>query len=209
MYFLKTPLRQTLTAIAFMTGVSVMSQVQAQPTAPAPAPHGGGMQQMPKMTPEQQSMMMELQKTQQQLQQTQKELQKVQQQVYKESPELQKQRDALQAKVSEKMSQGGYDADKELKKMNEMVDKYQNSKEKPTQAEIQSFQASQKEFQARQQKVFQDPDVRKMAEDLQQNVKAKIEATGPKGKSLIVRLENQMKKLQDLRQKAMTMMRNR
>uniref|UniRef100_Q31H38 Periplasmic heavy metal sensor n=1 Tax=Hydrogenovibrio crunogenus (strain DSM 25203 / XCL-2) TaxID=317025 RepID=Q31H38_HYDCU len=206
MYFLKTPLRQTLTAIAFVTGVSVMSQVQAEPTAPAP--HSGGMQQMPKMTPEQQSMMMELQKTQQQLQQTQQELQKIQQQVYKESPELQKQRDALQAKVSEKMSHGGYDADKELKKMNALVDKYQNSEEKPSQSEIQEFQASQKEFQARQQKVFQDPEVRKMAENLQQNVKAKIEATGPKGKSLIVRLENQMKKLQDLRQKAMAMMRS-
>lgn len=209
MYFLKMPLRQTLTAIAFMTGVSVMSQVQAQPTAPAAAPHGGGMQQMPKMTPEQQSMMMELQQTQQQLQQTQQELQKIQQQVYKESPELQKQRDALQSKVSEKMSHGGYDADKELKKMNALVDKYQNSNEKPSQAEIQEFQASQQEFQSRQQKVFQDPEIRKMAENLQQNVKAKIQATGPKGKSLIVRLENQMKKLQQLRQKAMAMMRSK
>ncbi len=104
------------------------------------------------------------------------------------------------------MSSGGYDADKELDALKAMVEKYNTGQEKPTQAEIQDFQKRQQAFQMRQQQAFQDPDIRAKAEALQQNLKAKIQASGPEGKALIADLEKQVQKLETLRAKAATMM---
>ncbi|KUJ75031.1 hypothetical protein AVO42_06640 [Thiomicrospira sp. XS5] len=187
--------------MALAASISLGGQAMAQP----PMPHSGG-GAMPQLTEEQKQLMMEVQQTQQQLQKTQQQLRAIQDQVYQSSPELVKQKEALQQAISKKMSSGGYDADKELKELKAMVAKYNNGQEKPTQAEIQDFQKRQQDFQMRQQQAFQDPDIRAKAEALQQNLKSKIEASGPKGKALIESLEKQIKKLESLRAKAATMM---
>lgn len=194
-------LSRFVSVMALAASISLGGQAMAQ----QPMPHSGG-GGMPQLTEEQKQLMMEVQQTQQQLQKTQQQLRVIQDQVYQSSPELVKQKEDLQQAISKKMSSGGYDADKELNELKAMVAKYNNGQEKPTQAEIQDFQKRQQDFQMRQQQAFQDPDIRAKAEALQQNLKSKIEASGPKGKALVEGLEKQIKKLESLRAKAATMM---
>ncbi|AZR82335.1 hypothetical protein [Thiomicrospira sp. S5] len=194
-------LSRFVSVMALAASISLGGQVMAQP----PMPHSGG-GGMPQLTEEQKQLMMEVQQTQQALQKTQEQLRAIQDKVYQSNPDLVKQKDALQQAISKKMSSGGYDADKELDALKAMVEKYNTGQEKPTQAEIQDFQKRQQAFQMRQQQAFQDPDIRAKAEALQQNLKAKIQASGPEGKALIADLEKQVQKLETLRAKAATMM---
>ncbi len=191
----------------FVSGMALAASLSfgGQALAQQPMPHSGG-GAMPQLTEQQKQLMMEVQQTQQQLQKTQQQLRAIQDQVYQSSPELVKQKENLQKAIAQKMSSDGYNADKELDALKAMVAKYNSGQEKPSQAEIQDFQKRQQAFQMRQQQAFQDPDIRAKAEALQQNLKSKIEASGPKGKALVEDLEKQIKKLESLRAKAAKMM---
>lgn len=200
MLFQKPLILSVLSSIFWLfLPASVMAETPANPPANAPAA-------MPKLNEEQKAMMLEVQKLQQSLQQTQQALQKVQQKVYQDNPELRQQRDALQKNIASAMSDGDYNAETELAALNQLVEKYQNAKEQPSQQQIEAFQKKQQRFQQKQRDAFQDPAIQKQAESLQQSVRTAIEASGESGKSLLVRLESQIQKLTALRQKAMKMM---
>lgn len=184
--------------LSSMMWVLTPMTLQAQPPAAQSA--------MPKLNDEQKAMMVEVQRVQQSLQQTQQALQKIQQKVYQDNPKLKSQRDDLQKSIAQAMSDDDYNAEAELVALNQLVEKYQNAKEQPTQQQISAFQAKQQAFQQRQRAAFQNPDIQKKAEALQVRVRTAIEQSGESGKSLLVRLEEQMKKLKALRQKAMQMM---
>lgn len=196
MLFKRTLILSVLSSLMWML---VPMTLQAQPPAAAQG-------EMPKLNEEQKAMMLELQRTQQALQQTQQALQQIQQNVYADNPALRAQRDDLQKNIAAAMSDDQYNAEKELQALNQLVEKYQNGQEKPTQEQIEDFQSKQKAFQQRQRAVFQDPKIQQQAESLQKNIRTEIERSGESGQSLIVRLEEQMKKLSALRQKAMQMM---
>ncbi|PLA73930.1 hypothetical protein CYQ88_08840 [Hydrogenovibrio sp. SC-1] len=187
-----------LSVLSSMMWVLTPMTLQAQPPAAQNA--------MPKLNDEQKAMMMELQRVQQSLQQTQQALQKIQQKVYQDNPKLKSQRDDLQKSIAQAMSDDDYNAESELAALNQLVEKYQNTKEQPTQQQISDFQAKQQAFQQRQRAAFQNPDIQKQAEALQVRLRKAIEQSGESGQSLLVRLEEQMKKLKTLRQKAMQMM---
>lgn len=188
-----------LSVLSSMMWVLTPMTLQAQPNA-------AGQGAMPKLNDEQKAMMVEVQRVQQSLQQTQQALQKIQKKVYQDNPELKTQRDDLQKSIAQAMSDDDYNAEAELAALNQLVEKYQNAKEQPTQQQISAFQAKQQAFQQRQRAAFQNPDIQKKAEALQVRVRTAIEQSGESGKSLLVRLEEQMKKLKTLRQKAMQMM---
>jgi len=198
MFFKKTLAFSVLSSIMW---ISAPVSLQAQQSAPAE-----NARQMPKLNEEQKAIMMEMQQAQQSLQQTQQALRKIQQKVYQDNPKLKAQRDGLQKNISDAMSDENYNAEKELASLNQLVEQYQNAKEQPTQQQIESFQAKQQTFQKRQRDAFQNPEIQKQAEALQQNLRTAIEQSGESGQSLIVRLEEQMKKITALRQKAMQIM---
>lgn len=181
----------------------LLAPMTSQAEQPAPAQPQGA---MPKLNDEQKAMMVELRRAQQSLQQTQQALREIQQKVYQDNPELKTQRDDLQKNIAKAMSDDGYNAEAELAALNKLVSKYQNAKEQPSQQQISDFQAKQQAFQQRQRAAFQNPDIQKQAEALQVRLRKAIEASGTTGQSLLVRLEEQMKKLKSLRQKAMQMM---
>ena len=199
MLFQKPLILSVLSSIFWLLPASVMAESPANAPTSAPAA-------MPKLNEEQKAMMMEVQKLQQSLQQTQQALQKVQQKVYQDNPELRQQRDALQKNIASAMSDDDYNAKTELAALNQLVEKYQNGKEKPSQQQIEAFQKKQQRFQQKQRAAVQDPAIQKQAESLQQSVRNAIEASGESGKSLLVRLESQIQKLNALRQKAKKMM---
>lgn len=186
-------------------GVAVSASVLAE--APTPSantmPHS---QQPPQqLNPEQQAMLTELKILQQELQATQRTLQGIQQQAFEKNPSFVKQRQKLQATVFKNMSTKDYNAAKEVQDLQSIASKYQDGKIKPTQAEVLSFRQRDQDFQQRQQKAFQNPEVQKMSLSLKKDVEAKMMAIDPKTKDLMAQMETKSKKFMELRQKMATM----
>lgn len=172
------------------------------------APHGGqgGAQgQVPEMTDEQRQLMEEMRSVQQELQQTQAKLSELEQQAYENNPALGEKRDALQAKIAEKMSSGGYDAEKEFEQMKATMAKYQGGAEQPSESEVKAFRQQQQEFQQRQQQAFQDDEVQSMAQDLRGDVERVMKENNPQANDLFAKMERQAEEMQRLREKAMKM----
>ncbi|MFI9655111.1 hypothetical protein ABGV17_10300 [Guyparkeria sp. GHLCS8-2] len=172
------------------------------------APHGGqgGAQgQVPEMTDEQRQLMEEMRSVQQELQQTQAKLSELEQQAYENNPALGDKRDALQAKIAEKMSSGGYDAEKEFEQMKATMSKYQGGAEQPSESEVKAFRQQQQEFQQRQQQAFQDEEVQSLAQDLRGDVEQVMKENNPQANDLFAKMERQAEEMQRLREKAMKM----
>ncbi len=201
----KSVSKSALSALILSMGVAVSASVLAE--APTPSantmPHS---QQPPQqLNPEQQAMLTELKILQQELQATQRTLQGIQQQAFEKNPSFVKQRQKLQATVFKNMSTKDYNAAKEVQDLQSIASKYQDGKIKPTQAEVLSFRQRDQDFQQRQQKAFQNPEVQKMSLSLKKDVEAKMMAIDPKTKDLMAQMETKSKKFMELRQKMATM----
>lgn len=148
---------------------------------------------------EQQQMMMQMQQAQIALQQTQQKLQSMQTQAIEKSPELQKKRDTLRSKMTDKMNSGGYDADAELKALNDIIQKYEANGEKPSQEVIVDFQKRQKAFQQKQAEAMQSEEIQTMAQNFEKSVMQAVEKNNPESASLIATLRQQVADVQKLR----------
>lgn len=189
--------------LSFSASTTVFAEAQGAQNA-GPAPQGQmshGQMAQPEMTAEQKNAMMELRSLQQQMQTTQQTLQKTEQKAFSDTPKLVQQRDKLQATMFEKMSDKGYDAKKELNALQTMMADYQ--KNKPTQDQIGAFRKREAEFQQRQQKAFQDPEVKKQVNALKTDVEAKMTQIDPQTPKLIQQMQTQSKRFMELRQKMM------
>ncbi|MFA7522846.1 MAG: hypothetical protein WCY71_07990 [Halothiobacillaceae bacterium] len=191
-------LRKTMVAAGVATALAFSGAAVAQEGAPVQG-------HMPELTDEQRQMVEEMREIQRDLQQTQNELGRMEERAYENNPALGQKREALQAKIAEKMSSDGYDAQQEFTEMQEMAAKYQGAEEQPSDAEIEAFGRKQQEFQQRQQQAFQDEEVQSMAEDLRSDVQREMEQSNPEAKELFTRLEQKAREMQQLRQKAMQM----
>ncbi|MGM0517322.1 MAG: hypothetical protein ACQER6_06965 [Pseudomonadota bacterium] len=195
-------MRQSILAAGVAAALGVSGGAMAQQAAP----HGGGAQgQMPEMTDEQRQLMEEMRSVQQELQQTQQQLQQMEQQAYEANPELGEQRQALQDRIAEKMSAGGYDAQKEFEQMKATAERFQGSDQEPTQEEIQAFRERQQEFQQRQQQAFQDPEVQEMANGLRSDVESEMKQNNPEAAQLFDRMDEKAAQMEQLRERAMQM----
>ncbi len=192
-------LRQSMMAAGVSAALAFSGAAVAQQGG---APAQG---QMPEMTDEQRQLMEEMRSVQQELQQTQAKLSKMEQQAYQNNPELGEKREALQSKIAEKMSSGGYDAEKEFEQMKATMAKYQGGDQQPSESEVKAFRQQQQEFQQRQQKAFQDEEVQSMAQELRGDVEQAMKANNPQAKDLFAKMERQAKEMQRLRQEAMKM----
>jgi len=193
-------LRQSMLAVGVCAAVGFAGGASAQQS-----PHGGAQGQMPQMTEEQQALMQEMRAVQQELQQTQRQLQQMEQQAYEANPELGEQREALQAKIAEKMSGDGYDAEKEFDDMKATVERFQGGEQEPTQAEVQAFREQQREFQQRQKQAFEDPEVQEMANGLRSQVEATMRENNPKAAQLFEQMQEKVAEMKQLQQQAMQM----
>jgi len=193
-------LRQSMLAVGVCAAVGFAGGANAQQS-----PHGGAQGQMPQMTEEQRQLMQEMRAIQQELQQTQRQLQQMEQQAYEANPELGEQREALQAKIAEKMSGDGYDAEQEFEDMKATVQRFQGGEQEPTEAEVQAFREQQREFQQRQKQAFQDPEVQEMANGLRSDVESVMKQNNPKAEQLFDRMEEKAAQMQQLQQQAMQM----
>lgn len=200
--------RATQAAVsALIISLSASATAFAEPQAAqnaGPAPQGQmshGQMAQPEMTAEQKNAIMELRSLQQQMQTSQQTLQKTEQKAFAETPKLVKQRDQLQATMFEKMSDKNYDAKQELNALQSMMAEYQ--KTKPTPEQVTAFRKREAEFQQRQQKAFQDPEVQKLANTLKTDVEAKMVEIDPQTPKLIQKMQTQSKRFMELRQKMM------
>lgn len=166
---------------------------QAQP----PMAQQGQMQ----ISEEQKNLMVQMRQAQMALQQNQQKLQVMQTEVIDGSSELQKQRDALRAKVTEKMNVDGYDSDAELKALGDIIQKYQASGEKPSQEVIMDFQKRQRVFQQKQVQVLQDKEVQAMAQKFEDSVMQAVEKKNPDSADLLKTIQQQSDQVRQLQQK--------
>ncbi|MCL7750803.1 hypothetical protein LV475_04250 [Guyparkeria hydrothermalis] len=197
-------LRKSMMAAGVSAALAFSGAAVAQQGGQA-APHGGQQGQMPEMTDEQRQLMEEMRSVQQELQQTQAKLSEMEQQAYENNPELGEKREALQAKIAEKMSSSGYDAEKEFEEMKATMAKYQGGEQQPSEEEVKAFRQQQQEFQQRQQQAFQDEEVQSMAQDLRGEVEQVMKENNPQAKDLFAKMERQAEEMQQLREKAMEM----
>ncbi|MFI9651928.1 hypothetical protein [Guyparkeria halopsychrophila] len=202
-------LRKSMMAAGVSAALAVSGAAAAQQGGQA-APHGGqggapAQGQMPEMTDEQRQLMQEMRSVQQELQQTQAQLSEMEQQAYENNPDLGQKRDALQAKIAEKMSSGGYDAEKQFEEMKATMSKYEGGGQQPSEEEVKAFRQQQQEFQQRQQQAFQDEEVQSMAQELRGDVEQVMKQNNPQAKDLFSKMEERSKEMQQLREKAMKM----
>ncbi|MGM0542012.1 MAG: hypothetical protein ACQEQR_06195, partial [Pseudomonadota bacterium] len=181
---------------------SVLAEPKASPGANA-MPHSQPSPQQ--LTPEQQAILTKMQSLQQELQTIQQALQGIQQQAFEKNPSFVKQQEKLQATVFKKMSSKDYNAETEVEELQAIANKYQDGKTKPTQEELVSFRQRDQDFQQRQQKAFQDPEVQKMSLSLKNDVEKSMMAINPKTKELMTQMEAKSKKFMELRQKMAAM----
>jgi len=193
-------MRRSLLAASLVAAAGFAGNAAAQQGA-----QGGAQGQMPQMTQEQRQLMEEMRGVQQELQQTQRQLQEMEQKAYEANPRLGEKREALQDTIAEKMSSGGYDAEKEFEEMKATVNRFQNSEQEPSQEEIQSFQKRQQEFQRRQQQAFEDPEVQEQANGLRSDVESAMKQNNPKAGQLFDKMEEKSAEMEQLRQRAMEM----
>ncbi|WP_372591591.1 hypothetical protein [Guyparkeria sp.] len=186
-------------------GGNALAQQGGQQQAPHGGAQGGAQGQMPELSPEQQQLMEEMRAVQQELQQTQQQLSEMEQQAYESNPELGQQREALQDKIAEKMSGGGYDAEKEFEEMKATMSKYQDGEQQPSESEVQAFQEKQQKFQQRQQQAFQDEEVQQMAEKLRSDVESVMKKSNPEAEQLFNQMDEKAAEMEQLREKAMQM----
>lgn len=198
--------KSALSALIFSMGVAVSAPVLAESKASSGAnamPHSQPSPQ--ELTPEQQAILTKMQSIQQELQTIQQTLQGIQQQAFEKNPAFVKQQEKLQATVFKKMSNKDYNAETEVQELKTIANKYQDGKTKPTQEEIASFRQRDQDFQQRQQKAFQDPEVQKMSLSLKKDVEKAMLAIDPKTKELMEQMETKSKKFMELRQKMAVM----
>lgn len=194
-----------LSALIFSMGIVTSASVLAEPQAMPGANTMSHSQQQTQLSSEQQAILTELKMLQQALQTTQHSLQSIQQQAFEKNPSFVKQRKKLQATVFKNMSTKDYNAEKEVQELQFIASKYKDGKTKPTEAEVLSFRQRDQDFQQRQQKALQDPEVQKMTMSLKNNVEQAMIAIDPKTKELIAQMESKSKKFMELRQKMATM----
>lgn len=198
--------KSALSALIFSMGMASSASVLAEPKASPGAnamPHSQPSPQQ--LTPEQQAILTKMQSLQQELQTIQQALQGIQQQAFEKNPSFVKQQEKLQATVFKKMSSKDYNAETEVEELQAIANKYQDGKTKPTQEELVSFRQRDQDFQQRQQKAFQDPEVQKMSLSLKNDVEKSMMAINPKTKELMTQMEAKSKKFMELRQKMAAM----
>ena len=200
-------LRKSMLAAGVSAAMAVSGAAMAQQGGQS-VQHGGqgGAQgQMPEMTAEQRQLMQEMRSVQQELQQTQAQLSEMEQQAYENNPELGQKREALQAKISDKMSSGGYDAEKEFEEMKATMAKYEGGEQQPSEDEVEAFRKQQQKFQQRQQQAFQDEEVQGMAQELRGDVESVMKQNNPEARELFTEMERKAEEMQKLREQAMEM----
>lgn len=163
---------------------------QAQEAAPA---------SQPQLTQQQQQLIGKLKQVQMAFAQTQQAIGQLEEKTMKASSTLKKKRMALDAMIDKKMNAGGYNAKAEAKALREIVQKYDQSQQTPSDAEIADFQKRQAALQQKQQSVMQDAKVQELMKEFNAELLVEAKKIDPNTDALLMRMQDQIKEIQNLR----------